>query len=246
VGGRGWLTGDRGVLTVASAATLLALVENTIAPWAPYYAVYATAVTILPLAAGACVFGRITSTRATIWILAIVGPLILQILASVWTLAAYPALAGMFGVGAGELAGPYHSLEAALATVFEARGVSWGVEPEALMALYLLAIVVWAGLGEELFYRGYVHGVLRRRHGFAAAALVSAAFFAVRHATQLALVRPTYPWGAAASWAGVSFFIGIFMSWLYERSGSLYPPVVAHYLFNMVPLLFLLAGPPGA
>ncbi len=245
MGARGWLASDRGVAIVAAAATLLALAENTVAPWAPYYVVYVVAVTVLPFVAGTWAFGRITSTRATIWILAVVGPLLLQVLGGLWSTLAYPAVAGWFGATAETLSGPYHSLDAALATIFESRGASWGTEPRALMALYFLGILVWAGLGEELFYRGYIHGALRRRHGFAFAAVVSAAFFGVRHATQLALVQPSYPWGAAVTWVGLSFVVGIFLSYLYERSGSLYPPVLAHYLFNLVPLAFLLAGPEG-
>lgn len=246
MGARGWLTSDRGVAVVATAATLLALAENTVAPWAPYYVVYAAAVTILPFVAGTWAFGRITSTRATIWILAVVGPLALQALGGAWNALVYPAVAGSFGATAETLGGPFHSLDAALATIFESRAAAWGAEPGPLMAAYFLGILAWAGLGEELFYRGYVHGALRKRHGFATAALVSAALFGIRHATQLALVQPSYPWGAAVTWVGLSFAVGIFLSYLYERSGSLYPPVFAHYLFNFVPLLFLVAGPEGS
>ncbi len=44
-------------------------------------------------------------------------------------------------------------------------------------------------------------------------------------------------WGAFAA--------GLVFGWLYEKTGSLTVPVVAHYLLNSVPFLAALAAPSG-
>lgn len=234
----------RGVLIVATALTVLALAENSVAPWAPFYLIYAAAATILPLRLGTYRFGRLRDLRAGTWIIVLVSPVVLQAFVSVWSLRIYPALVQPFGVGPAAAQGTYHSLGAALPELFERVGAVWGTDAATIQGIYLIFIVAWAGLGEELFYRGYMQGTLRERHGFLFAAIVSAAFFGLRHGTQLAMLWPAFPWGAAFTWMFISFVIGLFMSWLYERSGSLYPPVVAHYLFNLIPAIVapLLSG----
>jgi membrane protease YdiL (CAAX protease family) len=219
-----WHLSTGGVVAVATGLTLVALAENTLAPWAPFYVVYATLATALPLAWRTFAFGDIRRQRVSTWALAILLPAALQLFA------------------AEAARGPFHSLGPALPRLFEAAGERLGMEPWRVGTIYLTSIVAWAGTGEELFYRGYMHGVLRRRHGFWLSALVASAFFGLRHATQLALIRPGYPWGAALSWVTLGFLIGLCMSWLYERSGSLYPPVIAHYLFNLIPMVLLLAS----
>lgn len=223
------------VLIIATAVTLLALLENSVAPWAPFYLIYAATVTALPLRAGTYRFGRLRDIRVLTWILVLVSPVVLQAFVSLWSLSLYPALVSPFGVDASAAQGVYHSLGAALPELFEQAASVWGTDAATIRSIYLIFIVAWAGLGEELFYRGYMHGVLKERIGLPAAVIVSAAFFGLRHGTQLALLWPAFPWGAAFTWIFVSFVIGLFMSWLYERSGSLYPPVIAHYLFNLIP-----------
>ncbi|HET9480965.1 MAG TPA: CPBP family intramembrane glutamic endopeptidase, partial [Candidatus Polarisedimenticolia bacterium] len=138
---------------------------------------------------------------------------------------------------AANAAGPYHNVVAALGQLFERSAQDRGVAPATMQAGYLAFVFVWAGLGEELFYRGYMHAALRRTCGFAPAALLSAACFALRHAAQLAYLAPDYPYGAAVSWVGFSFVAGIVFSWLYEKTGSLRAPVAAHYLLNAIPVV---------
>lgn len=234
-----WHLSSAGVVMVGTALTLVALAENSVAPWAPFYAIYAVLATVLPLVWGTYAFGRLRSVRPATWIICLLSPVVLQFFATAWTSFLYPAVMSRFVSDPATLVGRYHSFSAALPAMFAAAGERLGVTEHAIQTAYLAFIVVWAGAGEEIFYRGYMHGVLRRRHSFWTSAIVSAAFFAVRHATQLVLVRPEYPLGAAVSWVIIAFVIGIFMSWLYERSGSLYPPVIAHYLFNLIPFAIL-------
>lgn len=230
------------ILAVTIALMAVALAENSVLPWAPFYFVYAALTTAVPFVAGTHPFGRPGRVRASTWVLVAVLPLALQAVAAVWMASLYPAIAEALGAGGVSMADPFHSFQAAFGQLFESVAARWGGEPAAYQLTYLGIVVAWAGLGEELFFRGYVHGGLRRRYSFAVAAGVSALLFGLRHAAQLALLWPDYPWGAAASWASFSVVVGLAMSWLYEREGSLWPPVVAHYAFNLVPVAALLAG----
>lgn len=233
-----------GILVVATLLMALALLENTLAPWAPFYVAYAAVATILPLALGSFSFGPLRDLRLGGWAAAIACPVVIQVVGALWIGLLYPGVLRALGVGAEAASGPFYSLDAALSAVSEVASGRWHVGVGALQTAYLLFILLWAGLGEELFYRGYMHGALRRRHGFGVAALTSAAWFAARHATQLALVSP-YPWGACCAWVVFAFLAGTLFSWLYDRTGSLYPPVIAHYLLNLVPAAAYLLSPGG-
>jgi|SRR5215207_10049049 len=86
----------------------------------------------------------------------------------------------------------------------------------------VLLIVVAAPITEELFFRGFFFGGLRSRLSLWPAALVSGAVFGLVHA-------PTGP-TAAIPLAG----LGVGLAWLYERSGSIWPSITAHFLNNSI------------
>lgn len=94
------------------------------------------------------------------------------------------------------------------------------------LALYGVTTVVAAPLGEELFYRGLVFGGLSH-WGFLPAALVSSVLFALSHVDAATIV----PFIA----------VGLTMSWLYWRSGSLWDAITFHVLFNLLTFILLLA-----
>jgi membrane protease YdiL (CAAX protease family) len=238
-----WATTASGALVTAVLFTLLALVEHTWAPWAPFYVLYAAACIALPLQLGAFAFGPLRAVRGWHWPAAVVLAVLLQGLAGGW-LALWERVVLALGVSQADVGSPFWAFGPALEAMLDAAAGRSGLPAATVTLLYLGFIVLWAGLGEELFYRGYLYGALRTAWGVLPAALVSAFLFAIRHAVQLALVRPDYPWGAAASWVLLSFVVGIVLTALYQRTGSLWLPVAVHYLFNLIPLAgLLLAGP---
>ncbi len=97
--------------------------------------------------------------------------------------------------------------------------------PAAWLAVLLVVIVP---IGEEVFFRGIVYGGLRTRWGAGAAAVVSAAFFAVAH-FQLVHGLPI-------------FVLGLLLAYLYERTRSLVAAVVTHALNNAVALVAIWHG----
>jgi len=201
-------------VAVAIALMAVAVLENTVAPWAPFYFVYAALTLTLPFALGAVTVRRIPMPRLRYWIAAVVLAVLLQLIFRVFTAAA--------------------DLPRMFAPVFAAAGGRLKRPPGEVAQAYLLFIVVWAALGEELFYRGYLQARLRRRFGSAAAVTIAALLFAVRHYAQVLLAWPHIFWGAATIWVAGAFVVGLALGWLYERSGSLLPPIAAHYLFNLL------------
>lgn len=93
---------------------------------------------------------------------------------------------------------------------------SWG-----LVARETIDSAIWAPLGEEVAFRGVLYAGLRSRFGVVPAAALSAAVFAVAHGY------------------GVLGFLAVFWSgalWAvaYERTGSLWPGIIAHSAGNLM------------
>lgn len=109
------------------------------------------------------------------------------------------------------------------------------------MVAFAILAVVFAPLAEELYFRGVVLPVLARRLRFAAAAVISSAFFSVIHGHLFLL-------GGIGGWAlaGAIFTVGLVLAGAARWSGALYAPVAMHAAYNatlFVPMVtMLLAG----
>lgn len=115
-----------------------------------------------------------------------------------------------------DLAPPYHPLQ----------GMTAGSNSIVIrFALFVMACV-GAPLLEEFFFRGLLHGALRRRFGRWLGVLASAAFFSALH--------PQLPLGfIPIAFLGASFCL------LYEWRRSLIPGMVAHALNNGIAFYML-------
>jgi membrane protease YdiL (CAAX protease family) len=89
-----------------------------------------------------------------------------------------------------------------------------------LAAIALLMICVVAPVAEETFFRGFLYGGLRQRLSELPAATISGLVFGFVHA-------PTGPTAIIP----LAFF-GIGLALLYERTGSIWPGVLAHVINN--------------
>lgn len=101
-----------------------------------------------------------------------------------------------------------------------------GEDTELWLAFLVVAVV--APFSEEVFFRGFVYSGLRRSLGIVLAVPISAALFALFH-VEYALLVPT-------------FIFGIVLAWAYVRSGSIWPPMLAHGLHNAVVLAVAASG----
>ena len=84
----------------------------------------------------------------------------------------------------------------------------------------VVMIVLLAPIAEELFFRGFVFAGLRTRWSLWPAAITSGLIFGLVHApTGITTVVPLAALGFA-------------LCWLYDRTGSLWPCVIAHMINN--------------
>ena len=93
-------------------------------------------------------------------------------------------------------------------------------------AMLGIAVVVVAPIGEELFFRAFLHQVLRQRLGAMLATLITAAVFAAVHAS------PAY--------FLVLFTLGLAFSVVFEWVGSLWASITLHALWNGCVFLLIL------
>lgn len=115
-----------------------------------------------------------------------------------------------------QLPRPYHPIQ----DIFQRS-------PNAAMLFFLFLVAAgFAPLMEEIFFRGTLHGALRRCCGPALATGLSAAFFAILH-----------PQAAALPLFGLPIFmLGALFSCMYELRGSIIPNIVAHGINNGIVL----------
>ena len=94
----------------------------------------------------------------------------------------------------------------------------------AVLPLAALAVVFVAPLSEEVFFRGFIFAGLIRPFGPAGAMVASGLLFGVFHVTGVDSLGVVLPFS----------LIGALFAWLYYRTGSLWPAVATHFLFNVV------------
>jgi len=84
--------------------------------------------------------------------------------------------------------------------------------------LTILSTVAFMPIAEEIFFRGFVYPNFRQRTGVIFGMLLSTALFSTMHQLH-------------QGWLSL-FLDGLIFCWLYEMSGSLIPPIVAHASMN--------------
>jgi membrane protease YdiL (CAAX protease family) len=89
-----------------------------------------------------------------------------------------------------------------------------------IAVLAVVMIVGLAPIAEELFFRGFLFAGLRTRWSLWPAAITSGLIFGLVHApTGITTVVPLA-------------VLGLALCWLYDRTGSLWPCVIAHMINN--------------
>jgi membrane protease YdiL (CAAX protease family) len=99
-------------------------------------------------------------------------------------------------------------------------------------AILLIAAAVIAPFVEELFFRGFLFGVYRRRQPLWLVYLVSGVLFTVLHLDPNRM-NPSQMAGLSV---GI-FLLALLLGWLYQHTGSLYPGMIAHAVNNATGLL---------
>ena len=90
----------------------------------------------------------------------------------------------------------------------------------------LALIAFLAGLGEELFFRGWLQGILTSKFEIWLGILIASALFGLAH-----YLSATY-----AIYAGLT---GLYLGVIYQVSGNLYIVMVIHALYDFIALVYL-------
>ena len=98
-------------------------------------------------------------------------------------------------------------------------------------ALQAVLIAVTAGVTEEIVVRGYAQTRLEQ----------------LRASTPTILLLPTALWAALHVYQGLGaaltiFGLGLMYAWFFQRTRRLWPLILAHVLFDMTQLVFILTG----
>lgn len=121
--------------------------------------------------------------------------------------------------------------------------VAWGYHHPLLQTLLTAAaLVIGAGVGEELFFRGYIQSRINEAFGrpfrvrgvsFGAGLIVSTVLFAFLHTLNpVDYFHGRYPfaWGLGA----VTLGSGLLFAWLREATGSVAAGIIAHSLIDIL------------
>ena len=95
--------------------------------------------------------------------------------------------------------------------------------------LAFLTLVVIAPIAEEMIFRGYLYGKLKKRIPWWGAAVLTSILFGLAHGQ----------WNVAVD----TFVLGMFLSTLREFTGSLWPAILLHMAKNGIAYYFLFVNP---
>lgn len=131
--------------------------------------------------------------------------------------------------------------------------------PMSLLLIQIVQCVTFApilntffALGEEVGWRGWLTPTLQGRLGRVPGVILSGVIWGIWHwplillaGYQYGLGYPGAPWTGLAGMCLFTTVIGILLSWLYDRTGSIWAPSLAHGAINAIaalPLYFLADG----
>ena len=114
-----------------------------------------------------------------------------------------------------------------LETMFPDIRTSWWQ-----FAFVFVSAAIAAPIGEEFFFRGFLHNCAKRRLGVVWGTLLSASAFALVHGgpLQVLAILP----------------MGVLLAWIYDRTGSLWVPIIVHAVNNGVLLIAMRILPEGS
>lgn len=216
------------VLTLHQVGVVRALKGPAWSPILPYYsfattiAFYGVLLAIVLFFAsrhGGGAWARLGLRRFAVWVAVLMPPLalFLQVLTGIISEILSPLLGGMKNPQGCNIS------------------QAFGADPY----LAVISIAVIAPVVEEIVFRGFIYGGLRRKWGVSLSVVVSSLVFALAHSFSV---------GGSILLLGPSLFIaGVALALVYERSRSLVPGMVLHASFNLIAVVAIfLVGTPAS
>ena len=94
------------------------------------------------------------------------------------------------------------------------------------IAFFAIIAVVVAPLAEETFFRGFTFQGIKKRYGYGWGLFLSALLFSLAHMSPSGLVP--------------IFILGLMLAWLYNKTGSIWPCIIVHCVYNSIALVFMI------
>lgn len=92
----------------------------------------------------------------------------------------------------------------------------------------LIHVLVIAPIVEEVIFRGYMYRILKSKIPIIFAMIVSSTLFSLVHYNVLSYI--------------LLFVLSIFLTYIYERNGSIICPIIIHSLFNLMMSTLIIYG----
>ena len=101
-------------------------------------------------------------------------------------------------------------------------------EYDLILVLSFVSMVIAAPVVEEILFRGYILDAIRKIHGDTVAILGSAGLFGLIHLEPYVV--------------GMASIGGVIYGWVRIKTGSLWPSIVSHMVWNFVVFLYIWYG----
>jgi membrane protease YdiL (CAAX protease family) len=233
-----WLLEPRWVAAVGIAATLLAAFESIRFRWAPFIILFPVLCIALPLSLGSYAFGDFrTAFTGALSPLLVLGAALWIWEIGLWIILYEKIVLRRLGMAGDPRVDP----GAALAGLADRAAAVHGIKPAVCNAILLAYVCLWAPIGEELFYWGYLFGNIAPTAGFWPAAIFTSALFALRHAFHFLYLKPA-PMLPLAAVTASTFGAALLNSGIYHATGSLWPLIALHVVDNAFLVALSLPG----
>ncbi len=102
--------------------------------------------------------------------------------------------------------------------------------------VYMIIIMTFSPIGEELFYRGLIHQTFKEKFGERNASIIDSAAFALTHLAHFGIVYAAGGWKLlplpALLWLTAMFFTCLVFNLVRRESGSILGAILTHAGFN--------------
>jgi membrane protease YdiL (CAAX protease family) len=103
--------------------------------------------------------------------------------------------------------------------------------------IFIMIGMTFSPLGEELLYRGLIHGSLINRFGEGKSAIIDSLAFGLTHLAHFGIIYQNSSWGfyliPSLIWITLIFATGLVFNYCKKISDSIWGAIISHIAFNM-------------
>lgn len=114
-----------------------------------------------------------------------------------------------------------------------------GMSLQQLFIIFTIPALIFSPIGEEIFFRGFLQEALATKFSYTLSMIIDSMFFALIHLFHHGIVKDQsgqinfYPLSGFI-WVLLMFLTAMAFAILKKNSGSIYPSIIAHAVFNLV------------